>query len=102
MRRLKNVSCQIIQYLFWSEIQILKKAESRNIDCLTEHTCIVLVSIIPFINFPALFRLELNFIGFYGVLLEFEKRMGVNMQEINSKLWIMVELWRGLNRYTAW
>ena len=39
----------------------------------------------------------MNFIGFYGVLLEFEKRMGVNMQEINSKLWIMVELWRGLN-----
>ena len=38
----------------------------------------------------------MNFIGFYGVLLEFEKRMGVNMQEINSKLWIMVELWRGL------
>jgi len=33
--------------------------------------------------------LELNFIGFYGVLLEFEKRMSVNMQEINSKLWIM-------------
>jgi len=25
----------------------------------------------------------------YGVLLEFEKRMSVNMQEINSKLWIM-------------
>jgi len=31
----------------------------------------------------------LNFIGFYGVLLEFEKRMSVNMQEINSKLRIM-------------
>ena len=26
--------------------------------------------------------LELNFIGFYGVLLEFEKRMSVNMQEM--------------------
>ena len=35
--------------------------------------------------------LELNFIGFYGVLLEFEKRkrMSVNIQGINSKLWIM-------------
>jgi len=31
----------------------------------------------------------LNFIGFYGVLLEFKKRMSVNMQEINSKFWIM-------------
>jgi len=42
----------------------------------------------------------LDFIGFYGVLLEFEERMGVNMQEINSKLWIMVELWRGLKNIT--
>jgi len=31
----------------------------------------------------------LNFIAFYDVLLEFEKRMSVNMQEINSKPWIM-------------
>jgi len=37
----------------------------------------------------------LNFIGFYGVLLEFEKRMSVNMQEINSKLWIMGRITEG-------
>jgi len=37
----------------------------------------------------------LNFIAFYGVLLEFEKRMSVNMQEINSKLWIMGRIMEG-------
>ena len=46
-------------------------------------------------NFSALFRLELTFIGFYGVLLEFEKRKSVNMQEINSKLWIMGRIMEG-------
>ena len=40
----------------------------------------------------------MNFIGFYGVLLEFEKRMGVNMQEINSKLWIMGRIMEGAIR----
>ena len=35
------------------------------------------------------FRLELDFIDFYGVLLEFVKRMSVNMQEINLEFWIM-------------
>jgi len=39
----------------------------------------------------------LNFIGFYGVLLEFEKRMSVNMQEINSKLWIIGRIMEGAN-----
>jgi len=37
----------------------------------------------------------LNFIGFYGILLEFEKRMNVNMKEINSKLWIMGRIMEG-------
>ena len=37
----------------------------------------------------------MNFIGFYGVLLEFEKRMSVNMQEINSKPWIMGRIMEG-------
>jgi len=50
------------------------------------------------INFSALFRLKLNFIGFYGVLLEFEKRISVNMQEINSKLWIMGWIMEGANK----
>ena len=49
-------------------------------------------------NFSALFRLELNFIGFYGVLLEFEKRMSVNMQEINSKLRIMGWIMEGAKK----
>ena len=39
--------------------------------------------------------LELNFIGFYGVLLEFGQRMSVNMQEINSKPWIMGRIMEG-------
>ena len=39
----------------------------------------------------------MNFIVFYGVLLEFEKRMSVNMQEINSKPWIMGRIMEGAN-----
>ena len=46
-----------------------------------------------------LFRLELNFICFYGVLLEFEKRMSVNVQEINSKFWIMGRIMEGAMTY---
>ena len=51
-------------------------------------------------NFSALFRLELNFIAFYDVLLEFEKRMCVNMQEINSKPWIMGRIMEGAIKET--
>jgi len=43
----------------------------------------------PNINFSVSFRLESDFIYFYCVLLEFEKRMSVNMQEINLDFWIM-------------
>jgi hypothetical protein len=39
-------------------------------------------------------QLELNFMDFYGVLLQFEKRMGVHMQKINLGLWIALR--RGL------
>jgi len=40
-------------------------------------------------NFSVSFRLKLDFIDFYCVFLEFEKRMSVNMQEINLEFWIM-------------
>ena len=40
------------------------------------------------IIFSASPRLELDFIDFYCVLLEFEKRTNVNMQEINLEFWI--------------
>ena len=43
----------------------------------------------PNINFSVSPRLESNFIDSYCVLFEFEKRMSVNMQEINLKFWIM-------------
>ena len=43
------------------------------------------------------FRLELDFIDFYGVLLEFVKRMSVNMQEINLEIWIMGRATEGAN-----
>ena len=43
----------------------------------------------PNINSSVSPRLESNFIDSYCVLLEFEKRASVNMQEINLKFWIM-------------
>ena len=54
-----------------------------------------------------LYKLLYEFFGFispgiYGVFLEFEKRMGVNMQEINSKPWIMGRIMEGANPLLLW
>ncbi len=49
--------------------------------------------------------MELNFIDFYGVLLQFEKRMSVNIQKIDLEFMIMGRITEGavsltiLNRF---
>ena len=51
-----------------------------------------------YINFSVLFRLELNFEDFYGVLLQFEKRIDRNMQKINLELWIKGRVTEGATK----
>ena len=54
------------------------------------------------IIFSASPRLELDFIDFYCVLLEFEKRESLNMQEINLEFWIMGRTTEGAKFVLVW